>query len=219
VLTWLSLLAGVSAVVVTVRWAGARTDALGRTRGFPSVAVGLLVVLMAVCGVPVLRHHLLESRLEKALSALVGQRVGVRCQTLSQTWLDAHTELGYVRVDAQGVPESRTVISKEACDHAASWLSAQRAKPTTEQAIGVHVLTHEAMHMAGTLDEARAECAAVQRDARLAVLLGADRAQAGRLARTYWLVEYNRLPEPYRSAECGPGRSLDEHLEDPPWSQ
>ena len=50
----------------------------------------------------------------------------------------------------------------------------------------MHVLTREAMHLAGRLDEAAAKCAAVQRDARTARLLGAAGADAAGLAAAYW---------------------------------
>jgi hypothetical protein len=57
----------------------------------------------------------------------------------------------------------------------------------------------------------------MQHDALAARLLGADPAQARRLARYYWLVDYPRMPEEYRSGECAAGGSWDEHLPDAPW--
>jgi hypothetical protein len=71
--------------------------------------------------------------------------------------------------------------------------------------------------MTGETDEARTECQAMQRDAAAARLLGADAAQARRLARSYWLVEYPRMPDGYRNSECAPDGPWDEHLPDAPW--
>jgi hypothetical protein len=82
----------------------------------------------------------------------------------------------------------------------------------------VHVLTHESMHMRGLTDEAAAECAAVQRDAMTARLLGADATAATALARSYWTQMYPRMSDDYRSGECTPAGPLDEHLPDAPWS-
>ena len=90
--------------------------------------------------------------------------------------------------------------------------------PSDSQVVAVHVLAHESMHMSGVLMEFRAECAAMQRDARLAMLLGATAPQAHRLARHYWLVEYPTMPADYRDNGCGPQGALDEHLTDSPWT-
>ena len=37
------------------------------------------------------------------------------------------------------------------------------------------------------------------------------------LARSYWTGFYPRMPDGYRSPDCGPGAGLDEHLPDAPW--
>ena len=65
--------------------------------------------------------------------------------------------------------------------------------------IAVHVLTHESMHMAGLTAEAEAECAAVQRDAQTARLLGANAQQAEFLSRAYWHGVYPDMPDDYRT--------------------
>ena len=92
-----------------------------------------------------------------------------------------------------------------------------RHRPSRDQVLAVHVLTHEAMHLSGRLDEAAAECAAVQRDARTARLLGAGPADAAGLAASYWREVYPLMPDRYRSEQCRPGGSMDERLADAPW--
>src|SRR5690349_9351918 len=81
----------------TVRWRLTRVDALGRVTPFPRISVALGVAVALVAGVPVLRHAQLERQLGAVASTLVGHPVSIRCETLSQAWTDAHTELGYVR--------------------------------------------------------------------------------------------------------------------------
>jgi hypothetical protein len=71
--------------------------------------------------------------------------------------------------------------------------------------VAVHVLTHEAMHLSGRLDEAVAECAAVQRDAQTVRLLGARPTDTAALAAMYWENIYPLMPDRYRSGECRPG--------------
>jgi hypothetical protein len=217
VLAWLSLALAAVALALSVRWAFTRVDVLGRVQPFPVISVAATAVAALACAVPVLLHARLEHRLGAAASVVAGRGVEVHCQTLSQTWLSAHAELGYVAVGRDGRPESRTVIALQACDHLSDWLGSDRRNPTADQVIAVHVITHEAMHMAGELAEARAECLAVQRDAELARALGATQQQALALARQYWLEVYPKMPDEYRSGECGPHGGLDEHLPGAPW--
>ena len=80
--------------------------------------------------------------------------------------------------------------------------------------IAVHVLTHEAMHLAGHTDES----AAVQRDARTTRLLGAPPGEALALAASYWRTVYPATPGGYRAATCRPGGAKDERLPDAPWT-
>jgi hypothetical protein len=219
VLTWLASGLLVAAALVALRWVRRRRDALGRPRPFPVISVVLLALLGAGLFVPVVRHHRLEVRLSNVASALVGHRVQVHCQTVGQEFVDAGPELGYVRFRPGGVPERQTLIKRAPCSDLASYLHSDRSHPTRDEVVAVHVLSHEARHMAGTLEEARAECEAMQQDARAARLLGADRNEAGSLARTYWRLVYPQMPDDYRSADCRPGGTLDEHLPQPPWAR
>ena len=84
--------------------------------------------------------------------------------------------------------------------------------------VAVHVITHESMHMTGSVPESRAECSAVQRDSMTARLLGATPREALALARRYYTLIYPNLPDEYRDSECVAGGTLDEHLPEAPWS-
>ncbi len=159
-----------------------------------------------------------ERALERAASALTGFDVRVECQTLGGAFLDAGSELGFVRYGADGVPERRTLIKYEPCADLRRYLRSDHAAPSLDEVIAVHVLAHEAMHMAGLTSEAKAECAAVQRDATTARMLGADPFEAAALAETYWRSVYPRMPEAYTTADCRRGGALDEGLPDAPWA-
>jgi hypothetical protein len=211
------ILALAAAVAVSVRWVATRVDVLGRRRSFPIIGTAVPLVIALAAGIPVLRHARLEARLASVASTLAGHRVSVRCETLSQAWTDAHSELGYVRFGADGRPEPLATLTVQACGDLSDWLGSDRAHPPLRQVVAVHVLTHEAMHLTGQADEASAECAAVQRDALTSTLLGATPAQARALAAVYWRVVYPTVPDAYRSAGCAAGGSLDETLPDAPW--
>ena len=217
-LTWtaIGLLGG--AVLLAGRWLLHSRDGLGRQIRFPAVSVVTLVLVGAGLLVPVVRHHRLEQRLAVAASELVGAPVQVHCQTAGQEFVDAGAELGWVRYGPDGVPEHATLIKRAQCGDLSAYLGSDKTAPTRDQVIAVHILSHEARHMAGETSEGVAECEAMQRDAQTAELLGADPDQALRLAQTYWREVYPHLSEDYLSPDCRPGGPLDEGLPDAPWS-
>jgi hypothetical protein len=218
VLTWVSfgLLASVGAVVV--RWLATRVDAIGRRRGFPWISVVLLAALAASAATPVVLNGVRERRLARVASAVVGATVAVHCQGFGEAFVDAGIELGYVRWGPGGVPERSTLIKRDQCHDLVAYQRSDKHDPSRAQVVAVHVLTHESMHMAGIVDEARAECAAVQRDAYTARLLGASAADARVLAGRYWRAVYPLMPDGYRTRDCGPGAPLDEGGVDAPWA-
>jgi hypothetical protein len=218
VLTWTAVGLLGAAALVAGRWVLHQRDGLGRQIRFPVVPVVMLVLVGAGLLVPVVRHHRLEQRLAVAASQLVGAPVRVHCQTAGQEFVDAGAELGWVRYGPDGVPEHATLIKRAQCGDLSAYLRSDKTAPTLDQVIAVHILSHEARHMAGQTSEGAAECAAVQRDARTAELLGAEPDQALRLARTYWREVYPHLSEDYLSPDCRPGGPLDEGLPDAPWS-
>jgi hypothetical protein len=217
VLTWVGLALAVAAGAVAVGWSRRRADELGRPRPFPMGSVVLLLVLAVAAATPGVLRNRQERRLAAAVSVLAGARVAVRCQTLGGAFVDAGPELGYVRWRADGSPEPWTLIKRDQCHHLAAYLRSDKRRPDRDQVVAVHVLTHEAMHLAGVVDEAAAECAAVQRDAHTARLLGAAPADAAALAATYWHRVYPQMPDGYRSGDCRPGGAMDEDRDDAPW--
>jgi hypothetical protein len=208
----------VAAAVVAARWYANRADELGRRRDFPLVSVVLLAVLAAGAATPGVLRARQERRLAAVASALAGVPVAVRCQRLGSAFVDAGPELGYVRWQPDGTPERRTLIKRDACRDLAAYVRSGGRRPSRAQVVAVHVLAHEAMHMAGLVQEHAAECAAVQRDARAARLLGASPDDARALAVAYWRTVYPAMPDGYRSTACRPGGTLDEHLPDAPWA-
>jgi hypothetical protein len=217
VLTWLALAPVGGAVAVAVGWYRRRLDELGRPRRFPLASMALLLVLAVAAATPGMLRARHERRLGAAASALAGTRVAVRCQSFGGAFVDAGPELGYVRWRADGSPEPWTLIKRDQCRALAAYLRSDKRRPSRDQVVAVHVLTHEAMHLAGLVDEAAAECAAVQRDASTARLLGAGAAEAAALAAVYWREVYPLMPDGYRSSACRAGGALDERLPDAPW--
>lgn len=208
-----------AAAAVVVRWALLRTDSLGRARRFPWVSSTALLALGVAGLLAVVNHDDEEHRLAQVAATLAGTRVSVHCQGGGAALIDMGSELGYVKWLPDGTPEHATLIKRDQCRDLAHYLASTKREPSRDEVVAVHVLTHESMHMKGITDEAQAECAAVQRDAQTARLLGASPEEAARLAREYWAVVYPRMPDDYRTGRCGPGQDLDESLADAPWKQ
>ncbi|MCU1599635.1 MAG: hypothetical protein JWO22_344 [Frankiales bacterium] len=205
------------AAALSGRWLLHQREELGRPRPFPRISVALLAVLGIALAVPVVRRHHEEDRLSRVASRLVGHRVKVHCQSLGQALTDVGSELGYVKYGEDGVPEQQTTIKRDPCGELRKYYGGNRHRPTTDEIIAVHVLTHESMHMRGLVQEDMAECAAVQRDEETAEMLGATPGEAAMLARLYWGTVYPDMPEGYTTPDCRPGGALDEHLVTSPW--
>jgi hypothetical protein len=213
----LAVVLAIAAAAIALRWRLRRYDALGRPRRFPYFSVAVLGVLAVVSVLPPYIRHREEDRLSAVASTLAGTSVRVHCQTLGGEFTDVSGDLGFVPYGADGVPEHQTLIERGPCTDLRHYLAGDHHHPSADEVIAVHVLTHESMHMRGQTSESAAECEAMQRDAETARLLGADPADALALARTYWTIDYPRMSDTYRSPDCRPGGSLDEHLPDPPW--
>lgn len=141
----------------------------------------------------------------------------MHCQSFGEAFVDAGAEQGYVAFGSDGAPERETLIKRDQCDALAGYIGSDKRSPTSDEMVAVHVLTHEAIHMSGVMDEAEAECLAVQSDAAMARALEAPANAARALARWYWNTVYPRMPPEYRSDECGRGGTMDARLPDPPW--
>ena len=150
------------------------------------------------------------------------------------TWAMTPMRWSIGRGDA--APEGVTRLSPRACQladafrKAPTWLGSQlchHGKGSKRQLgecddwgsklLAVHVLAHESIHLAGVVDEAAADCLAVQVDAQVAQRLGAGKAFARALAREYWSHYYPSQERRYRSPSCRDGRAFDLFPELPGW--
>jgi hypothetical protein len=144
---------------------------------------------------------------------------GLHCQRLGETFVSSGSDLGHVDFE-DGTPSGPAVISYDTCNRlAAYWRSTAREKdtPTLEEVIAVHVLTHESIHLTGSLSESITECRAVQRDAVVAQRLGATEAQGRALALRYWTEVYPHLTDAYQTRDCHEDGPMDRTPKDGVW--
>ncbi|HET7899666.1 MAG TPA: hypothetical protein VFL59_00660 [Candidatus Nanopelagicales bacterium] len=189
------------------------------TRRVPWISLALVLLLLVPLFVTERQWLSTENRLAGVARSEARNGLGVHCQRFGETFTYAGSELGHVEYDETGAPRTAAFLSYDTCQQLSAYLgsAADRAAPTLDEVIAVHVLTHETAHLTGIAVESEAECWAVQRDARTATMLGATPDQAAALVATYWTQVYPRMPDAYRTPDCAPRARLDETPTDSTW--
>ena len=151
-----------------------------------------------------------EQRLAGIASEIAGRNVDVHCPGLLARLADVSAHAGTVFFDERGEPADFTDLDEETCSELERFADGKTRIGETERvARALHVLAHESSHLAGIRDEAAADCYGLQRTAFVAESLGADPAQAERLARLALAARAVTAPSDYRSSECRDGGALD----------
>lgn len=185
-------------------WRFRRTPAGERL--LPAGGLTILVVLTVTAGGFETRHQWVQADAARVVRVVSGNPNGTaRCQRFSGDLLDLSSFQGFVSYDQRDVAQLR----RDVCNDLAGWLLSGSGAPTSVQATAMHVVVHEAMHVAGDFNEASAECHAMQHDAQAAVLFGATPVQAAGLVTLYAEVTYPRMPDEYRSSDCVADGALD----------
>jgi hypothetical protein len=172
----------------------------------------LLVALVPVLGILAMQHEkrVKEGRLAAVASEIAGREVEVHCPGLAQKLLDVSSNAGSVYFDARGRPADFTKLNDETCSTLSGFAEGDtNADDTLRVARALHVLSHESFHLAGVRGEAEADCFGVQRVAFVAGELGAEPAEAARLAATARADRAVTAPSEYRSPDCYDGGRLD----------
>lgn len=170
----------------------------------------VMLVLAGVALILPIRHQLFEYELELAVEKLLDKdKVKVSCNS----YFDSLFHLGAAGFVYRG--EDIINLEVRTCSAMRDYLD-DPAGANGAALYALHVLTHEAMHVAGEYVEITADCQAFQRNHRTAMHLGVPGNVAVFNART---IHRTRSPRhPYYSAECEPGGALDEQLPDAIWS-
>jgi hypothetical protein len=172
----------------------------------------LLVSLVPVLGIVAMQHEkrVKEGRLAAVASQIAGRDVEVHCPGLAQKLVDVSSNAGSVYFDSQGRPAGFTELNDETCSTLSSFAEGDTsADDSLRVARALHVLSHESFHLAGVRGEAEADCFGVQRVAFVAGELGAEPAEAERLAAIARADRAVSAPSEYRSPDCYDGGRLD----------
>ena len=168
---------------------------------------------------PVHTRHFQRFLSAKATELADNHRAKVHCNTIFDTMLD--TEM---LAAGHANPKTGEIgIQHPWCDTLMSYLD-HPDRATDKELESLDIFTHESMHIRGELNEALTECEAVQRNYRAAKLLGVPDGTAKRNALDYYNINYQQrgkiggMQSAYYSAQCAPGKAMDEHLSDSTWA-
>ncbi len=174
--------------------------------------VSTLLIVVVLVGAPagwllLKQRHLdtIESRLGAVASEIAGRVVEVRCPSALEALVDISPNAGSVHFGADGRPADHMELNAETCSaltNVAHGVDARVSK-------ALHVLSHESWHLAGIVDEAKADCYAFQRVELAALRLGATPVDAEALARRAYEDRQRTAPAEYRTYECRSNGALD----------
>lgn len=174
--------------------------------------VTTLIIVLVLVGAPagwlLLKERDLEtteSRLAAVASEIAGRNVEVRCPSALEELVDISPNAGSVDFGADGQPADHMQLNAETCSaltNVANGVDGRVSK-------ALHVLTHEAWHLAGIRDEAKADCYALQRVELAALRLGAAPTDAEALAHRAYVDRQETAPADYRTYECRNDGALD----------
>ena len=169
----------------------------------------MLAISGALAFLP-LKHLYFEYKLGKAVAELVGHdSATVNCQSTYESMFSMG-KAGFVRLSTMVIHmEERT------CDDLKEYLK-NPAGAGPAELYALHVLSHEAMHVKGELNEYKTDCMAFQRNHTMAKILGVPEGIANQNAIV--IHRYRSSNHPYYSRECEPGGPYDENLPGAVWS-
>jgi hypothetical protein len=163
----------------------------------------------------------IEPLYTRVVERIAGRSVEVRCWS-DEDWAERSDEVAewthgemrpgdwtaYVSWDRE-----RANLSPAICRSLGRW-AYERQWPDDRSEVfdfawSLKVLAHEAQHLKGIDDEAKADCYGLQAMAEVATGLGIGEDVARSLADYAWRYIYPRASEEYRSDECRDGGELD----------
>jgi hypothetical protein len=184
----------------------------------PYLAI-VLVLAVLFAWPPLHRWHFEHFLSARATELADDHPARVHCSTVVDTIFDPEMLSGGHADPRTG----RIVIQPPGCGTLSSYLH-HPDRASEQELWSLGLFTHESMHVRGQLDEALTECEAVQRNYRAAKLLGVPDRIAKENALDYFNIIYKRrstlgpMQSQYFSAECAPGKAMDEHLSDSTWA-
>lgn len=167
------------------------------TVSWPALGIAAAVLWTVLAGVAAfheVRHHRTQALATSATRLASGDpEARVDCVRVTTDLVDLSPYRGFVMHD----DPTTSTLPATTCSDLARWVSSGKQSPSLDEVIAVHVVSHEAQHVAGELDEGAAECRALRWDAAVAERMGATPEQAAALAARYLAEVYPHMRRPY----------------------
>lgn len=183
--------------------------------GFTAFDIGYMAVLLCVAMLFAWRpYH--YWRLEQFLTATAisladNPAANVHCNTVFDSIFDNTLRVaGHANIESGDI-----VLQHPWCGTLMDYLD-DPTQASDDEIWSLSLITHEIMHVRGERNELKTECQALQRNYRMAKLLGVP----GDMAKEHAFYYYDTLYKnrhPYFTPECAPGKLLDEQLSDSSW--
>ncbi|MFT7527633.1 MAG: hypothetical protein ACI9LY_002792 [Arenicella sp.] len=186
------------------------------TEGFNNFSLGYMSVLAFLafaCARPAYKTWSLESFLsEQATRIAERPGVKVKCNSVFDTLFDGK---GLQSLAGTAYPDTGEIFFESGwCKNFMGYMD-DPENPSQDELFGMHVFTHEVMHIRGDLNEKRTDCQAIQRNQRVGELMGIESSVARINAQKYYHDFYPK--HPYFDKECKRNGKYDEHLTNSIW--
>lgn len=166
----------------------------------PAISLSLCGLLLAIVGWQEIQWQNMQAKGSEAVRAVSLNKEGyLKCQRFSEAFFDIHT------TRAGSVSSARpneAIVNYEQCLDLQNWLGGNKASGTPKQIQALHVLTHEAVHVAREHNEAITECTAINRDHITASTLGASKKFAQEVPQRYYTEFFPQMSSSYRLEGC-----------------
>lgn len=194
-----------------------------RKSGWNAPAYGMLaifLVALSAVGWPQIKARQTEATVRPLVTAIAERNAGARCPRYITAFFG---NAGSVTFDEHGNAADRTDLTAPVCEGAKFAFSAQgraalnclvtdgNCSPEALQAVvALNVIAHEAIHLRGETDEAKAECFSIGEGDRIAQTVGLTPEHGRTIAWTHYAGMNHLTPPQYRvnPTWCAPAADL-----------
>ena len=171
----------------------------------------VITALFVLCAYIPLKFYHFESTLTQKAKFISGNiKADVHCNSSIDAIFDNKLNiLGHANLQT-----GQIVLQYGWCKHLRNYLEHPETASDYEL-LSLHLFTHEVMHIRGESHELKTDCQAIQRNHKVAMMLGVDKTTARNNALSFYRDVYPRMS--YFSKDCAPGKEYDEQLDDAVW--
>lgn len=170
-----------------------------------------LIFMIFFSSIPI-KKFMFENKIQNTVNHVIGTSTIFFCQGLVDSMFN-YQAAGFIETD-----KNKIYLTYSTCKFLKHFIENPNDANMSE-IFAVHVLTHEAIHATGVLNEAKTDCIAFQRNHEMFRALGSSKTKSEEFA----IKAYLKIPNPrrvgYYSKECKPGGKLDQNYPNAVWQK